>query len=492
MSQSAVGAARRHVLVVGGGVVGVSTAYQLLRAGLTRVTLVEGASQVASREHAASFANAAMLSPGIASPWAAPDLPPKLLRYLLAPASAHLPLRYRLSSLLARHPSIALSALPTPAEHSEQLDTAVEELAQLHECGAGEPEHPTARLVRWGLSLLRECAPARFELNQRRMRRLAEYSSGPMMAAMNAELGWPHYDYQALGTLELYHGEPAQAAAAAALYTPVLRERNVPHAVLTAEQCLRLEPGLALAVRRGLLSGGLHLPNDQTGNCLRFTEAVAAECERRGAQLRFGRAVRSLLRAQRPGQSEASVVGVRLADGEALLADAVVLAAGVRSVELARAVGLELPVYPVKGYSLTLPITDAEKAPRSTMLDAHYKVAITRLGDQVRVGGLGELADLDRTLYADGVATLRHVVTELFPGAVDLSGAQPWTGLRPMTPDGTPIVGATSVPGLYLNTGHGTLGWTMAAGSARVLADLLSGREPEIDVSDLSLARYRS
>jgi D-amino-acid dehydrogenase len=170
--------------------------------------------------------------------------------------------------------------------------------------------------------------------------------------------------------------------------------------------------------------------------------------------------------------------------------DAYVLALGSYSPLLARRLDLTLPVYPVKGYSLTLPITDPAGAPESTVMDETYKVAVTRLGDRIRVGGTAELGGYDLTLYPARRRPLDFVVSDLFPNGGDLSQANFWTGLRPMTPDGTPIIGPTRYGNLFLNTGHGTLGWTMAAGSGRLLADLISGRKPGIDASDLSLARY--
>ena len=167
------------------------------------------------------------------------------------------------------------------------------------------------------------------------------------------------------------------------------------------------------------------------------------------------------------------------------------VALGSHSPALVAPFGIKLPVHPVKGYSLTLPIVDEARAPVSTVMEETYKVAITRLGDRIRVGGLAELAGFDLSLSPRRRATLAKSVGELFGGAGDLNGAQFWTGLRPMTPDGTPIIGATPVRNLWLNTGHGTLGWTMAAGSARVLADLMSGQTPQIRADDLAVSRYR-
>jgi D-amino-acid dehydrogenase len=166
------------------------------------------------------------------------------------------------------------------------------------------------------------------------------------------------------------------------------------------------------------------------------------------------------------------------------------VALGSYSARLVRPLGLRLPVYPVKGYSITAPIIDADRAPVSTLLDETYKVAITRLGDRIRVGGMAEISGYNNALPPRRRATLIRSVGSLFPAAGDLAGASFWSGLRPMTPDSTPVVGATHIPNLYLNTGHGTLGWTMACGSAQVMSDIVSGRAPDIETADLSISRY--
>jgi D-amino-acid dehydrogenase len=173
-----------------------------------------------------------------------------------------------------------------------------------------------------------------------------------------------------------------------------------------------------------------------------------------------------------------------------LTADAYVVALGSYSPILLRKIGISAPVYPVKGYSITVPITDAGGAPESTVMDETYKVAITRLGDRIRAGGTAEISGYDLRLHDARRATLEHSVGDLFPRGGDLSRASFWCGLRPMTPDGPPIIGATRYANLYLNTGHGTLGWTMSCGSGRVLADIISGRKPDIDTRDLSIERY--
>jgi D-amino-acid dehydrogenase len=185
-------------------------------------------------------------------------------------------------------------------------------------------------------------------------------------------------------------------------------------------------------------------------------------------------------------------MGVRLQDGELLGADRYVLALGSHSPLMLKPLGIDLPVYPVKGYSITVPITDAAHAPVSTIMDETHKVAVTRLGDRIRVGGTAELAGYSLALREPRRRTLEHVVNDLFPRGADVRQASFWCGLRPMTPDGTPVVGPTPYANLLLATGHGTLGWTMAAGTGKVIADLVSGRAPEIPLEGLTMARYAS
>lgn len=205
--------------------------------------------------------------------------------------------------------------------------------------------------------------------------------------------------------------------------------------------------------------------------------------EQMGVQFRYGVTIEGFNMAGN------HVAGVKLNNKEILTADAYVMALGSHSTHLLRGI-LTIPVYPVKGYSITVPITNAERAPVSTVMDETYKVGITRFENRIRVGGMAELVGFNTKLKAKRQATLQMVLNDLFPGAGNMEQSTFWTGLRPMMPDGTPLVGATSVPNLFLNTGHGTLGWTMSCGSGQVLADVISGKTPEIDVSGLSLARY--
>jgi D-amino-acid dehydrogenase len=419
------------IVVLGGGVIGVSTAWALLRQGAD-VTLVERQSDVAQET---SFANAGQVSPGYSTPWAAPGIPIKALKWLF---QTHAPLAFRPDGSLFQW--------------------------------------------RWMAAMLANCSADRYAVNKERMMRLSEYSRD-CLRAWRAETGLA-YDARSQGTLQLFRTQAQLDAAARDV--AVLQECGVPFELLDAAGVNQAEPALAKA--QVSISGGLRLPNDETGDCHLFTRQLAERASALGLKLRLSCSAQSLLR------EGDRVTGLQLASpsgapGEHVLADAVVLAAGSYSRDLLRPLGLDIPVYPVKGYSLTMPLSDASLAPQSTVLDETYKIALTRLGDRLRVGGMAELAGFDLRLNPRRRATLEKVTRELFPGG-DLAQAQFWTGLRPMTPDGTPLVGATPLAGLYLNTGHGTLGWTMACGSAQLLADVISGRQPAIRTEGLDMSRY--
>jgi D-amino-acid dehydrogenase len=255
----------------------------------------------------------------------------------------------------------------------------------------------------------------------------------------------------------------------------------VPYELLDRAGFVAVEPGLRDTQHKFV--GALRLPGDETGDCHLFTQRLAAMAAARGVRLRFDTTILGLERA---GDR---LSGVRTTAGT-LNADSVVMALGSYTPLLMKQLKLRIPVYPVKGYSITLPIVNAARAPESTIMDETHKVAVTRLGGRIRVGGTAELAGYSLALREARRATLVHVVNDLFPGGGDLARAEFWCGLRPMTPDGTPIVGPTPLTNLYLATGHGTLGWTMAAGTGRVIADLISGRKPEIDLDGLTMARY--
>jgi D-amino-acid dehydrogenase len=415
-----------RVVVLGSGVIGVTSAYYLARAG-HEVTVVDRQPGPALET---SFANAGEISPGYSTPWAGPGVPQKAIKWLMM---AHPPLILR------------------PALNAEMLE--------------------------WLFAMLRNCTSARYAVNKRRMVRLAEFSRDRLMD-LRADTGIT-YDERMRGTLQLFRTE--QQIAGAAKDVEILKTSGVPFEMLDPEGCIAAEP--ALAAVRGKFAGGLRLPNDETGDCFKFTGRLAAMAEDLGVRFRYD------TRIDRIDMAGGRVAGIGTDRGE-LIADRYLVALGSHSAALLRPLGLRLPVYPVKGYSITADIVDATRAPESTIMDETYKIAITRLGDRIRVGGMAEISGYNNALPPRRRDTLAFSVGDLFPGAGDLDGARYWSGLRPMTPDGTPVIGATAIPNLFLNTGHGTLGWTMACGSGHVIADLMSDRPAAIDTSDLSIARY--
>ncbi|MGE8281321.1 MAG: D-amino acid dehydrogenase, partial [Stenotrophomonas sp.] len=318
---------------------------------------------------------------------------------------------------------------------------------------------------------------ARYAVNKARMVRVSDYSRD-CINELRAATGID-YEGRQLGTTQLFRTQ--QQLDAAAQDIEVLREYGVPYEVLDRQGIARVEP--ALAGKTEMLVGALRLPEDQTGDCQLFTRKLAALAEAAGVEFRFDQDIASI---QRDGDR---ITGVRI-NGQLETADHYVVALGSYSPQLLAPLGMQLPVYPLKGYSLTLPITNAAMAPNSTILDESYKIAITRFADRIRVGGMAEVAGFDLSLEPRRRATLEKVVKDLYPDGGDLSQASFWTGLRPATPDGTPVIGATPYRNLFLNTGHGTLGWTMAAGSGRYLADLMSGKQPQISTEGLDIFRY--
>jgi len=229
--------------------------------------------------------------------------------------------------------------------------------------------------------------------------------------------------------------------------------------------------------------GGLRLPQDETGDAHIFTQRLAAICAEMGVVFRYGTSIDRLL-------VEGNDISGVVTGAGTLTADRYLLALGSYSPRLLAPLGLNIPVYPVKGYSITLPVVDEAAAPVSTVMDETYKIAITRLGDRIRVGGTAEIAGYDTSLREERRETLLHSVMDLYPNGGDPARAVFWCGLRPMTPDGTPIIGPTKFPKLFLNTGHGTLGWTMSCGSGKLAADLVAGNRPNIEHADLAMSRY--
>ncbi|WP_407294631.1 D-amino acid dehydrogenase [Stutzerimonas zhaodongensis] len=415
-----------RVLVMGSGVIGTTSAYYLARAGF-EVVVVDRQPAVAMET---SFANAGQVSPGYASPWAAPGVPLKAMKWLM---QRHAPLAIKLTG-------------------------------DIHQ-------------YLWMAQMLRNCTAARYAVNKERMVRLSEYSRD-CLDELRAETGID-YEGRQCGTTQLFRTQAQLDNAAKDI--AVLDASGVPYELLDRAGIARAEPALATVSER--LSGALRLPNDQTGDCQMFTTKLADMARKLGVEFRFNQGIERL---QFAGNR---LEGVWI-DGQLEKADRYVLALGSYSPQMLKPLGIRAPVYPLKGYSLTVPISDPSMAPVSTVLDETYKVAITRFEQRIRVGGMAEIAGHDLSLNPRRRDTLEMVVGDLFPQGGDPSSAELWTGLRPATPDGTPIIGGTRYRNLYLNTGHGTLGWTMACGSGRLLADMLAQKRTQISTDGLDISRY--
>jgi D-amino-acid dehydrogenase len=417
-----------RVLVLGSGVVGVASAYYLAREGF-EVVVVDRQDGPALET---SFANAGQVSPGYASPWAAPGVPLKAIKWLL---QKHAPLSIKATGSIDQY--------------------------------------------LWMAQMLRNCTANRYAVNKERMVRLSEYSRD-CLDELRAETGIA-YEARELGTTQLFRTQAQLDNAAKDI--AVLEQSGVPYELLDRAGIGRVEPALVGVSDK--LAGALRLPNDQTGDCQMFTGKLADMARDLGVEFRFDQTIERLEFA---GDS---IKGVWI-NGKLETADRYVIALGSYSPQLLKPIGIKAPVYPLKGYSLTVPITDVEMAPTSTILDETYKIAITRFDNRIRVGGMAEIAGFDLSLNPRRRATLEMVTSDLYPKGGDLSQATFWTGLRPATPDGTPIVGATSFRNLFLNTGHGTLGWTMACGSGRFLADLMAKKRPQISADGLDIFRYNN
>ena len=415
------------VAILGSGVIGVTSAWYLAKAG-HEVVVIDRQSGPALET---SFANAGEISPGYASPWAAPGIPMKAMRWLFM---QHAPLILR----------------PT-------FDAA---------------------MLRWIVAMLGNCTEKAYAVNKSRMVRLAEFSRDQLIA-LRQETGIT-YDERSQGTLQLFREQKQLDGIGKDV--AVLQADGVPFEILDKAGCIAAEPGLANS--QSPIVGGLRLPNDETGDCFKFTNALADMAKAAGVTFLHDHKIKRLVQGK-------GGIGHVETDKGPVDADAFIIALGSYSPLLVAPLGIKLPVYPVKGYSITVPITAAERAPVSTLLDESFKVAITRLGDRIRVGGMAELSGFSTNLPSKRRDTLEYSVGSLFPAAGDLGKASFWSGLRPMTPDSTPVIGSTHIPNLYLNTGHGTLGWTMACGSGHVITDIVSNRKPAIETGDLSIARYR-
>ncbi|MBK8119277.1 MAG: D-amino acid dehydrogenase [Sulfuritalea sp.] len=412
-----------QVSVLGAGVVGVTSAWYLAADG-HEVTVIER-QQLPARE--TSFANGGQISVSHAEPWANPQAPLKALKWL---GREDAPLLWRLRA--------------DPAQWA------------------------------WGLRFLRECTAARARANVGAIVRLG-LASRAALRSLRQELAL-EYDHLERGILHFYTDpqEFEDALPQAAL----MREFGCDRVPRTAAECLAIEPTLADSFVP--VVGGTYTAGDESGDARRFTETLAQHATARGVRFRFGETVTDPLR------EGDRLVGVRLASGERVHADMTVLALGSFSPLLLRPLGLRLPVYPAKGYSATLGLPEGALAPMVSLTDDGHKIVISRIGQSLRVAGTAEFNGYDTSLNPARCAALLRRTREIFPALAAVADVEYWAGLRPATPGNVPLIcnmRAAGLAGLWLNTGHGTLGWTLACGSARLLADLVAGRDPGLDAA---------
>ena len=410
------------VIIMGAGITGVATAWYLSKAGHEVTVLERNAG--AARE--TSFGNGGQISVSHAEPWANPSAPLKLLRWL---GREDAPLLFRLRA---------------------------------------DPQQ-----WRWGLRFLAECTPARSRHNMIQLLNLGTYSRASLQE-IRAETGI-EYDHLTRGILHFYTSRKEFEAAIEP--ARVMREMGCERQVIDRDEALRLEPALAHIAPR--LAGATYTGADESGDVYKFTTGLAARCQARGVNFRYGVRVTALHAEQ--GRMTGVEIAAEAGGYEELRADAYVLALGSFSPLLARQVGVELNIYPAKGYSATLPVLDPSRAPEVSLTDDEYKLVFSRFGERLRVAGTAELNGYSLDLNRVRCEALVRRTLEIFPGISRPELAQYWAGLRPATPGNVPYIGAAPVAGLYLNTGHGTLGWTHGCGSGRAIAEIIGGRAPEVD-----------
>ncbi len=413
-----------RIVVLGGGVVGVTTAYQLQRDG-HEVVLIERNPEVAA---GASWGNAGMIAPGHSFVWSSPRAPIILVKSLMLKDQA---LRFRLSA---------------------------------------DP-----RLYAWTWGFLKECTPAKARRNTLLKHRLAAYSQTVLDRVVAEEA--IDYDRNTRGILYMHRSQ--QALDEGVEHMKLLESDGQSIKVLTRDQVIALEPSLAHAKEE--IAGAILCPTDETGDCAKFTRALGARIVERGGAIVTSVTVDKL-------ESAGETVTRALTSRGPFVADAYILALGAESPILARTLSIRLPIYPIKGYSLTIPIGGAKSPPTIACLDEHNLVAISRFGDRLRVTATAEFAGYDASHKASDFAFMKRVTRELFPDGAEYDRAEMWAGLRPMTPTNLPLIGRRRFNNLILNCGHGHIGWTMSHGSARIAADIIAGRTPAIPMDGLMAA----
>ena len=416
------------VVVLGAGIIGTTSAYFLAKQG-HEVTVIDRQDSVSMET---SHANAGCLSYGFTSPWASPGLPFSVLKWVLTGRSP-----------LIINPNMSVET------------------------------------IKFLYRMYKNCNSRSYEINKSRMLRVANYSQ---KALLEIETDFDlYYEQKKQGSLQLFWDlkeiEKTQKDIA------ILDKFNINSQLLSAEECVKIEPGLQYVKNK--LAGGIQFKDDFTGNCYLFSTEVYKKCVEMGVNFEFNTEIKSLQ------ISNDKIASVSTDSGE-IKADCYSVSLGSYSTKILSKIGIEIPIYPVKGYSITLPVLSNEDAPQSTIMDEKNKIAITRLGDRIRVAGMAHLTDFDKNLRTKSLDSLMSGLDLLFPKSYESSKETNfWTGFRPSTPDGTPVIGPTPFSNLFLNTGHGTLGWTMSAGSGKLLANLISGVNPEISTEGIDMSRYQ-
>ena len=415
------------VVVLGAGIIGTTSAYFLAKQG-HEVTVIDRQDSVSMET---SHANAGCLSYGFTSPWASPGLPFSVLKWVLTGRSP-----------LIINPNMSVET------------------------------------VKFLYRMFKNCNSRSYEINKSRMLRVANYSQ---KALLEIETDFDlYYEQKKQGSLQLFWDSKEIKKTQKDI--AILDKFNINSQLLSAEECVKIEPGLQYVKNK--LAGGIQFMDDFTGNCYLFSTEVYKKCVEMGVNFEFNTEIKSLQ------ISNDKIASVSTDSGE-IKADCYSVSLGSYSTKILSKIGIEIPIYPVKGYSITLPVLSNEDAPQSTIMDEKNKIAITRLGDRIRVAGMAHLTDFDKNLRTKSLDSLMSGLDLLFPKSYESSKETNfWTGFRPSTPDGTPIIGPTPFNNLFLNTGHGTLGWTMSAGSGKLLANLVSGIDPEISTEGIDMSRY--
>ena len=415
------------VLIMGAGVIGTTSAYFLAKQG-HEVTVVDRQNGVAMET---SNSNAGQLSYAFSSPWASPGLPLDLIKWTLTGRSP-----------LVINPNISFET------------------------------------TKFMYRMFKNCNPKSYELNKSRMLRVANYSQKCLLE-IEKEVDI-NYEQRKQGSLQLFWSSSDLEKAKQDTF--ILEKFNIQYQLLDVNGCIEAEPGLKYVADK--LAGGLRFNNDFTGNCYLFTNEIYYKCLEMGVKFEFNTSIESILIENN------QVSAIKTNKGE-ISADKYSVSLGSYSSKVLSKIGIDIPVYPVKGYSITLPVLKDEDAPQSTIMDDKNKIGITRLGNNVRVAGTAHLTDFNKDLRGKSLHSLKKGLNKLFPHASnESSDVNFWTGFRPSTPDGTPIIGPTPYPNLYLNTGQGTLGWTMSAGSGKLLSSIMSGIKPEISSKGIDMSRY--